>query len=126
MQERQPVVEPAEFDPSAVAHRVVDVATDKKAVDLHLLDIRPLTTLADFFVIMTGTSRVHIRALSENIREALAQDGVRALQIEGSADDGWVLMDLGSVVVHIFSADRRAFYGLEQLWSAGTTVVRIQ
>lgn len=126
MQERQAVPQVVEYDAAAVAHRIVEIASDRKATDVLLLDIRRLTTFADYFVIMSGTSTVQIRALSENIRERLEEEGVNALHTEGSADDGWVLIDYGAIVVHIFRPEQRSYYGLEQLWSAATTVVRIQ
>ncbi|HZT96048.1 MAG TPA: ribosome silencing factor [Chloroflexota bacterium] len=115
-----------DLDPSALAHRIVDVASDRKAIDVHLLDIRRLTTFADYFVVMSGTSTIHIRALANNIEESLDGDGVHPLHIEGSADDGWILLDYAQVVVHIFSAQQREFYALERLWGEGTTIVRIQ
>lgn len=126
MQEPQQVPSFGEYDPAGLAHQIVDVASDRKATDVVLLDIRALTTFADYFVIMSGTSTVQIRALGENIQEALREDHIRPLHVEGSAEDGWVLVDYGQVVVHIFSPDQRAYYGLEQLWIGATTVVRIQ
>lgn len=105
---------------------MVDVASDKKATDVVMLDIRRLTTFADYFVIMTGTSTVQVRTLAENIEATLKEEGIRALHTEGNADDGWVLIDYGQVVVHIFRPEQRAFYGLEALWNEAITVVRMQ
>lgn len=115
-----------EYDPASLAHEIVEIASDRKASDIVMLDIRKLTTFTDYFVIMSGTSGVQVRALSENIRRRLQERGIRAQQSEGSADDGWVLMDYGGVVVHIFRPEQREFYALEQLWSEATTVVRVQ
>jgi ribosome-associated protein len=126
MQQRQPDPQLEEYEPAALAHEIVEVASDRKATDVVMLDIRKLTTFADYFVIMTGTSTVQVRALSENIRERLQDEGVRANHAEGSPDDGWLLIDYGSVVVHIFRPEQRAYYELEQLWSDATTVVRVQ
>ena len=102
MQELQTVPNLLEQDPAALAHEIVDIASDRKATDVLMLDIGKLTTFADYFVIMTGTSIVQVRTLSENIQERLKNQGVRPLNAEGNAEDGWVLVDYGSVVVHIF------------------------
>lgn len=126
MQDPEPVFSFHEYDPAVIAHKVVDVVYDKKGTDVVLLDIRRLTTFADYFVITSGTSKVQIRALAENVEEALDGANVRPLHREGSAEDGWILIDYGQVVVHIFSPERREFYGLEKLWSGATTVVRMQ
>lgn len=116
----------AETDPAELAHRIVDIATDRKAADIIMLDIRRLITFADYFVIMSGSGPLQLRALSDNIQQRLKDVGIRAHHVEGSAEDGWVLVDYGSVIVHIFRPDQRAYYGLEDLWSDATTVVRIQ
>jgi ribosome-associated protein len=118
--------DPGSYDPTAIAHRIVDVASDRKATDVHLMDIHSLTTFADYFVIMSGTSTVQIRALVRNIEEAMDNEGLHPINIEGNADDGWMLLDYGAVVVHIFSPGQREYYGLERLWREATTVVRIQ
>ena len=125
MQQIQPTVS-GDYDPTVLAHRIADIASDRKATDVHLLDIHQLTTFADYFVIMSGTSTVQIRALVRNIDETLDDEGVHPINIEGSADDGWMLIDYGAIVVHIFSPDQREYYGLERLWNGATTVVRIQ
>lgn len=126
MQELRPATTYADFDPATLAHNIVEIASDKKASDVLLLDLRPLTTFTDYFVIMNGTSSVQLRALSENVQERLEDEGIRSLHAEGSPEDGWILIDYGPVVVHIFRPEQRAYYGLEQLWSGATTVVRIQ
>lgn len=109
-----------------LAHRIVDIASDRKAEDIVLLDIRPVAFFAHYFVIMTGTSDRQIAALTTALSETLEQEGIRALQVEGSPASGWVLMDYGDVVVHIFSPAQRAYYNLEKLWSEAPVVVRMQ
>jgi ribosome-associated protein len=126
MQEPQTASTLIEYNAATVAHHIVDVATDKKASDILLLDIRRITTLADYFVILTGSAARQIRALANNIEEALDKEGIELLGREGMAEDGWVLLDYGQVVVHIFSPEQRAYYGLEDLWRDAITVVRIQ
>lgn len=102
------------------------MASDRKASEVLLLDIRSCTLLADYFVVCSGDSERQIRAITEDVREALAQQGVRPLQIEGAADSGWVLMDYGAVIFHIFAPAERDYYRLERLWSAAVTVLRMQ
>lgn len=109
-----------------LARQIADLASDRKAREVTLLDIRPCTLLADYFVICSGDSERQIRAITEDVREALARQGVRPLQIEGAADSGWVLMDYGAVIFHIFAPAERDYYRLERLWSAAVTVLRMQ
>src|SRR5579872_3850457 len=123
MQELREAPSYTEIDPVDLAHRIVDIATDRKAANIVMLDIRKLITFADYFVIMSGSGPLQLRALTDHIQERLKEAGVRPDHVEGSADDGWVLMDYGAVIVHIFRPEQREFYGLEQLWSDATTVV---
>ena len=76
-------------------------------------------------MICTGTSERQLRALVDALNEELRDEGVKALRTEGSSDSGWILVDFGGVIVHLFSAERRSFYRLEQLWSSAKVVVRI-
>jgi len=103
----------------------VDLAVAKLGEDVLLLDIRPVSTIADYFVICTGTSERQIRAIYEDVRARLKEAGMLPLHSEGAASSGWVLMDYGAVVVHIFLPQTRDYYSLEQLWRDARTVVRI-
>jgi ribosome-associated protein len=80
------------------------------------LDVRELTPVADYFVLMTGTSVVHVNTLADQIEERLAREGVLPLHREGRHHAHWVLLDYGDVVVHIFTAEERQYYNLERLW----------
>jgi len=91
-----------------------------------MLDLRPVTTLADYFVICTGETERQVGAILEEIREKLKEAGLSPFNIEGEPDSGWVLMDYGSVVAHIFLPAQRDYYELEELWKDATMVVRIQ
>ena len=75
------------------------------------------TILADFFAIVTGRSRIHVRSIAEGIAQAAEEAGFTPARTEGYADGGWILIDLGSVVVHVFTPEQRSFYNLERLWS---------
>ena len=117
--------QPPEPDPSALAHRIVDVASDHKATDIVMLRLTELTTLADFFIICSGRSERQVAGVAGGIIDELRADGVRPLGVEGRANARWVLVDYGSVVVHIFTPDERDYYGLERLWHEATPVVRL-
>ena len=91
-----------------------------------LLDIRPVSAIADYFVICSGTSERQLQAISDGVRTGLQEQGVRPLHVEGTSASGWILMDYGMVIVHVLSSPTRHYYNLEQLWKDARTVVRIQ
>jgi ribosome-associated protein len=112
-------------DASELAHRVVEIASDKKGNDIVLLRTAELTTMADFFVIVSGRSDRQVQALAGAIVDELRDDGIRPLGVEGKQSSRWVLLDFGSVIVHVFAPDEREFYGLERLWGKAAQVVRV-
>jgi ribosome-associated protein len=114
-----------ERDPAALAHRIVEIASDKKASDVVLLRTAEVTTLADYFVICTGRSERQVSALGGAIVDELRDEGTRPLGIEGMAGGRWVLLDFGAVICHVFAAAEREYYALEQLWSHAPQVVRV-
>jgi len=93
--------------------------------DVLLLDIRPISPIADYFVLCTGTSERQLQAIYQDIRDKMGEMGARALHAEGLSGSGWILMDYGSVIVHIFLPQVRRYYNLEQLWRNARTVVRM-
>jgi ribosome-associated protein len=87
-------------------------------MDIVLLDVEGLFVLSDVFVIATGTSRPHVQSLAEHVEEKMLEDlGLKPLRSEGKAEAEWVLLDFGDVIVHLFQAPAREFYGLERLWA---------
>jgi ribosome-associated protein len=92
-------------------------ATDKKATDVVVLDMRQASSITDYFLICTGGSERQVQAIADAIDEQMNRYGVASLGVEGYKDAHWVLMDYGDVVVHVFSQDMRDFYDLERLWS---------
>lgn len=112
-------------DAAALAHRIVEIASDKKGNDIVMLRTAELTTMADFFVICSGRSDRQVAALSGAIVDELRDEGIRPLGTEGRQSSRWVLLDFGTVIVHVFAPEEREFYGLERLWSQATRVVRI-
>ena len=114
------------LDPAQLAKAAADVASDKKAADVLLLDIQDLTTIADYFVICTGNNPRQIQAIADTLDEELRKQGARAIYREGLAESGWVLLDFGDIIVHIFGPKEREYYRLERLWSEAKTVVYLQ
>jgi ribosome-associated protein len=109
-----------------LARRVVELAEDKKAADMVVLELAPLTTLADYFVICSGGSERQLDAIADGIVEGLRPEKVRPIGREGTAASHWVLLDFGSVIVHIFTPPERDYYGLEKHWSEAKTILRVQ
>ena len=114
------------LDTLDTARLIVDAVAGKLGSDILLLDISEVTLLADYFVIATGASARQLDAMAEDIRLRVKEhDGVTPHSSEGNADSGWVLLDYGGIVVHLFSPAQRNRYQLEELWSNARTVVRI-
>jgi ribosome-associated protein len=104
------------MDAKALASACARMADEKKAEDIVVLNVAPLTTLADYFVIATCRNPRQIRALAEQVRQSARQFQAQLLGVEGTAESGWVLVDMGDVIVHIFDAPTRSLYALEMLW----------
>jgi ribosome-associated protein len=117
---------PTDRAPLDIARRAVELAEDKKAADIVLLDLGELTTLADAFVICSGGSERQINAIADGILEGLRAEGVRPIGREGTPESHWVLIDFGSVIVHVFTPPERDYYQLERHWSGARTVLRVQ
>ena len=109
-----------------LSRRIIEVLSDKQAEDVLLLDIRSVASFADYFVIASAPSVRQIQAILEAIDASVHEDGVSPMGREGEAGSGWVLLDYGDVIVHLFSAEQRAFYAIEELWRQAKPVVRIQ
>ena len=100
----------------------VKALSDKKGRDLKVLYTANQTTLAEYFIICSGTSNTQVRALAEAVEEALSKAGEEPHHIEGHRGGLWTLMDYSSVVIHVFTEEGREFYGLEHLWSDASPV----
>lgn len=110
-----------------LAREIVAAAEDKKAEDIVLLDLRPGTIIADFFVICTGDNVRQLRAIADSVREKVKIIAQRLpYSVEGEPDSGWLLMDYGDIVVHIMSEENRRYYDLEGLWKTANVLVRVQ
>lgn len=115
--------EPAPLD---LARRIVELAEDKKAADIVILDVASLTTLADAFVICSGGSERQLEAIADGIVEGIRAIGIRPIGREGVSASHWVLIDFGAIVVHVFTPPERDFYQLEKHWAEAKTVLRVQ
>ncbi len=113
------------LEPLEVAQFIVDVASDKLAEDIVLLDLRDLVPFADYFVIMSAESSRQIEALEEDLTQTLKDAGIARHHREGTPASGWVLLDFSDVIVHVFSPEEREFYALERLWRRAPQVVRV-
>lgn len=96
--------------------------SDKKGLGIRLLEVTDVTTLAEYFLICTGTSNTHINTLCDAVEEAVDQTGEPLLHREGHRSGTWVLLDFGALVVHVFTDETRAFYDLERLWNDATPI----
>ena len=109
-----------------LARRIVELAEDKKAADIVLLDLAGLTTVADYFVIASGGSERQLDAIAEGVISGMRDEKVHAFGREGKAASHWVLVDFGSVIVHVFTPPERDYYQLERHWSEAKTILRLQ
>ncbi|HUG29321.1 MAG TPA: ribosome silencing factor [Candidatus Limnocylindria bacterium] len=116
----------AEVPALDLARRIVELAEDKKAADIVLLDLSGLTTLADYFVICSGGSERQLDAIADGIISGMRDEKVHAFGREGTAASHWVLVDFASVIVHIFTPPERDYYQLEKAWSEAKTILRLQ
>jgi ribosome-associated protein len=123
---RKAAVKGADREPLDLARRIVELAEDKKAADIVLLELAPLTTLADYFVIASGGSERQLDAIADGIVSGLRDEKVRPFGREGTPASHWVLIDYGGVIVHVFTPPERDFYQLERHWSEAKTVLRVQ
>lgn len=110
-----------------MAKQVVEILEDKKGEDILLLDIHEVSSFTDYFVICSGPSERTLRALAEEVEKKLKRENQRlAMSIEGDPEGGWILLDYGNVILHIFSPAVRSYYQLEELWRDGHVLLRIQ
>ena len=114
------------FEPIQLARRAVEIVAEKQANDVLLLDVTGVASFADYFVILSAGSSRQMNALREDVVSSLKEMGASLHHQEGVADSGWVLLDYGDVIVHIFAPEEREYYQLERLWWQGVPLIRIQ
>lgn len=103
--------------PYEIAYTAAKALDSKKGIDLHILETTDVSSLADYFVICTGSSNTHVKSLTDAAEEAMDAIGEPAIHREGHRSGTWVLLDFGCVIVHVFTDDTRKYYDLERLWN---------
>ena len=96
--------------------KIIRILDNKKGYDIKVIDVQEKTILADKFIIVSGTSNTHVKALCDNVEEDLKKEGIAPKRIEGYSEGRWILMDYSEVIVHIFHPEERETYNLEDLW----------
>ena len=109
-----------------MARKAVEAASDKQAADIVLLDTRGVCSFADYFVICSGDSGRQMQAIYDEVGHTLKKEGILPHHHEGTVNSGWLLLDFGNVIVHIFAPLEREYYQLDKLWSQATPIIRIQ
>jgi ribosome-associated protein len=109
-----------------LARRIVELAEDKKAADIVLLDLTGLTTVADYFVIASGGSERQLDAIADGVISGMRDEKVHVYGREGTPASHWVLCDFGSVILHVFTPPERDYYQLERAWAEAKTILRVQ
>ena len=116
-----------ELTPQELARLIVDIIEDVKGENILLLDLREVTIITDFFVICTSDNERQAKAIVDRIDTTIKKEHrIRPWRVEGKSSGGWLLMDYSDVVVHVFSEEMREYYDLEELWSNGKVLLRIQ
>ena len=101
---------------------MINALQDKKAENIQIIDIHEISTVADYFVITSGSNRSQVQALADNVEEKLAANEIRPKNIEGYNTANWILLDYRDILIHIFDKESRGFYDLEHLWRDGKLV----
>ena len=109
-----------------MARQVVEAAADKQAIDIVLLDAREVCSFADYFVICSGDSERQLSTIYDEVGHRLKHTGIMPNHREGTIDSGWLLLDFGDVIIHIFAPFEREYYQLDELWEQAKPVLRIQ
>ncbi|MBM4419478.1 MAG: ribosome silencing factor [Chloroflexi bacterium] len=121
-----PAATPAELSTLDLGRSIVETASDRQAIDVRLLDLRELIAFADHFVVCHGTSDRHVRAIVDAIVESIGKLGYEPTHIEGTPEGGWILIDYGQIIVHVFAEEQREYYQLERLWQLAPVLMRVQ
>ena len=107
------------MDSKKLVDKIIKAMEEKKANDITMIDIQNITVIADYFVICSGTSTTHIKAIADEIDFELSKIGIESYHKEGYDTARWILLDYADVVIHVFHQEDRDFYKLERLWSDG-------
>lgn len=111
------------MEQTTLAQRIAKILYDKKALDITVLHVAHLTVITDYMIIASGRSALQVKALADDVDDALAMEGVQLRAKEGANEGRWIVLDYGTVLVHIFHPEDRQFYHLERLWEDGQNLV---
>ena len=110
---------------TTLAIKASEILDENKAENIALIDVSYLSNIADYFIIATANSTVHARALEGHIEDALEEIDAKVIRRDGTGDNRWIVLDLGSLIVHILTAEMREFYNIEKLWSDGKNTLNL-
>jgi ribosome-associated protein len=116
------------LDSNTLARQIIDIVEDKQAADIVMLDVKAMTSIADYFIIATIDNERQAKAIEDEMLQKLRiEQNIRPLSMEGveSNSGGWVLLDYGDVIVHLFTEEMRHFYNLEELWNKANVVIKV-
>ncbi len=113
------------METAEIARKIVDAALNRHASNIVLLDVRDACSFTDYFVICNGESERQLKAIAEEIDDMLSAENISPRRHQGNVNSGWIILDTGDIVIHIFAPQQREFYSLEDMWSAGTIVLKI-
>jgi ribosome-associated protein len=109
-----------------MALMAIDALEDRKGENIKVLDISEISTLADFFIIASGTNVNQVQALADSVQEVLGRAGHMTKNVEGYDSGKWILLDFGDIIVHVFDSENRLFYDLERIWRDGKSIEKDQ
>ena len=108
-----------------LAFKICDILDSNKGENILLIDVSKMTSVADYFVLVTATSKPHTKALMEKVEEELEKQDIRIIRRDGVGDGRWIVMDYGNIVIHIFTAELREFYHIEKIWTIGKNTMTL-
>lgn len=110
------------MDPKEMAAMACQALEEKKAIDIKVINIEEVSSLADYFIIASGSNRNQVQAMADEVDETLGRAGIEMKQREGYTSANWILLDYGDIVIHLFDEENRLFYDLERIWRDGKVV----
>ena len=113
------------LEPNELAHQILEIISDKKGIDIVLLDTRAVSAISDYVVIATGDSERQVQAMADEIQKTLKKQRILPLGVEGKPESGWSLLDYNSVITHLFTPAMRDFYLLDNLYENAAVVVKM-
>lgn len=109
------------MDSTLLMEKIKKIVDDRKGRNIEVIDVRDVTVVTDYFLIVSGTSTTHVRSLADEVQSQLEQEGIKAAHIEGYESCSWIVLDYLGVVVHVFLDREREYYNIERLWRTGGT-----